>query len=63
MPAPRKPSTPTPEDPRQREPIQDPPVNLEHDIEQDEPVRQAEGEAAADPNPDQVVFDANKTER
>jgi hypothetical protein len=51
------PSTPTPEDPREREPIHDPPVNPEHDIEQETPVRQAE----KDPSPDRVVFDENKT--
>jgi hypothetical protein len=47
------PSTPTPEDPRQREPIHDPPVNPEHDAGET-PVRQAEN-----PSPDQVVFDEN----
>jgi hypothetical protein len=51
---PRNPSTPTPEDPRQKEPMQDPPVDPEHDIDQDDP---------PNPSPDQVVFDANKTER
>ena len=50
-----KPSTPTPEDPREREPIHDPPVDPEHDIEQIEPVRQAE--------PDEVVFDAEIVEQ
>lgn len=55
---PPRPMTPTPEDPREREPIQDPPVNPEHDIERKEPVRQAEGIEAGNPNADEVVFDA-----
>jgi hypothetical protein len=60
------PSTPTPEDPRQREPIHDPPVNPEHDVERETPTRQAEGDiekgvVPQDPSPDQVVFDENRT--
>jgi hypothetical protein len=40
------PGQPTPEDPRQREPIHDPPIDPEHDdVERVNPVRQ--GEAAA----------------
>ena len=36
------PNTPTPEDPRQNEPIRDPPVDPEHDdVERLNPVRQA----------------------
>jgi hypothetical protein len=59
------PSTPTPEDPREREPIHDPPVNPEHDVERETPVRQAEGDIEkgvepADPSPDRVVFDENR---
>jgi hypothetical protein len=37
-----QPGTPTPEDPRQNEPIHDPPVDPEHDdVERVNPVRQA----------------------
>jgi len=57
-----KPSTPMPGDPRENEPMHDPPVNPEHDIEQEEPVRQASGVEVPDPQPDQVVIDANETE-
>ena len=42
-----QPTTPTPEDPREKDPVRDPPVDPEHDIE----------------NPDDVVFDADETER
>jgi hypothetical protein len=52
------PSTPTPEDPREKEPIHDPPVDPERDIGQDEPVRQAEG-----PQDGEVLFDADEVER
>jgi hypothetical protein len=57
------PSPPTPEDPRQNEPMHDPPVNPEHDIEREEPVRQARGVETPDPSPDNVIVDANETER
>ena len=44
-----QPGTPTPEDPREHEPIHDPPIDPEHDdVERVNPVRQGEGEAAAD---------------
>ncbi|MBX5461185.1 MAG: hypothetical protein IRZ28_08850 [Steroidobacteraceae bacterium] len=59
------PGTPTPEDPRQREPIHDPPVDPEHDeLERVNPVRQAgesaedEMDATEDPD-DEVLFDEN----
>ena len=38
---PTTPTGPTPEDPRQREPIHDPPVDPEQDSEREQPVRQA----------------------
>lgn len=38
-----QPGTPTPEDPRENEPIQDPPIDPEHDdVERVNPVRQGE---------------------
>jgi hypothetical protein len=65
-----RPSGPTPEDPRQREPIHDPPVDPEHDeVERENPVRQASGKPrgsgergieAPDPSPDDVVFDESR---
>jgi hypothetical protein len=60
-----QPGAPTPEDPRQREPIQDPPLDPEHDdVERINPVRQAEdierGVGAKDPAPDTVVFDETR---
>ena len=58
-----QPGTPTPEDPRQNEPIHDPPVDPEHDdIERTNPTRQAEdvervgGKAPAD----SIVFDETR---
>lgn len=63
MPQPHTPSTPTPEDPRQNEPMHDPPVNPEHDIDEEEPVRRAEDGGARDLASDAVVFDADKSER
>lgn len=40
--------TPTPEDPRQNEPIQDPPIDPEHDdIERVNPVRQGRNNVEA----------------
>lgn len=65
---PTTPSTPTPEDPRQREPIHDPPVDPEHDdFERENPVRQADEaddpddfDPGADPDPpDDILFDEN----
>ena len=52
------PATPTPEDPREKEPIRDPPVDPEHDIDQEEPVRQAEESQGGE-----VLFDADEVER
>jgi hypothetical protein len=50
-----QPGTPTPEDPRQNEPIHDPPVNPEHDDgERPTPTRQAEDAT----NP--IVFDESR---
>ena len=48
------PSGPTPEDPRQREPIHDPPVDPEHDPMGNEP-REAGSER------DHVIYDENRT--
>jgi len=42
---PDPPGGPTPEDPREREPIRDPPVHPEHDVERKNPVRQADPES------------------
>jgi hypothetical protein len=43
-----QPGAPTPEDPRQNEPIQDPPMDPEHDdVERINPVRQANNAALA----------------
>ena len=61
-----QPGTPTPEDPRQHEPIHDPPVDPEHDdVERVNPVRQADGDVergvgAKDPAPDSIVFDESR---
>lgn len=50
-----RPGTPTPEDPRQNEPIHDPPVDPEHDdVERVKPVRQAEDPAES------IVFDETR---
>jgi hypothetical protein len=46
---------PTPEDPREHEPMRDPPIYPDHDDERE--VRQAGGIEAADPSPDAVVYD------
>lgn len=60
------PGTPTPEDPRQREPMHDPPVDPAHDIGEDVPVRQA-GDDTTEPGTgtprpsDNVLFDENRT--
>lgn len=58
-----QPSTPMPEDPREREPIHDPPVDPEHDIEQDDRVRQAGGPVGDGPHSGEVVFDGQEPER
>jgi hypothetical protein len=39
-----QPGKPTPDDPRKDAPIKDPPVNPDHDVEEPEPVRQADGD-------------------
>jgi hypothetical protein len=39
-----QPGKPTPDDPRKDAPIKDPPVNPEHDPEEPEPIREADGE-------------------
>jgi hypothetical protein len=54
-PAPR--TGPTPEDPREHEPMRDPPIYPEHDDE----VRQADGASGVevpDPSPDDVIYDS-----
>jgi hypothetical protein len=48
---------PTPEDPREHEPMRDPPIYPEHDDGEGE-VRQADGIEAPDPAPGSVVADA-----
>jgi hypothetical protein len=58
-PAPR--TGPTPEDPREHEPMRDPPIYPEHDDVGVEEVRQANdasGVEAPDPSPDDVVYDS-----
>jgi hypothetical protein len=63
---PTTPGAPTPEDPRQREPIKDPPIDPEHDdIERENPVRQAgendiERGAGTARSTDNIVFDENR---
>jgi hypothetical protein len=47
---------PTPEDPREPEPVRDPPIYPEHDDGAGE-VRQAHGIKAPCPSPDAVVYD------
>jgi hypothetical protein len=59
-----QPGTPTPEDPRQNEPIHDPPVDPEHDdVERIKPVRQADdvkrNAGAKDPAAP-IVFDETR---
>jgi len=52
---------PTPEDPREHEPMRDPPIYPEHDDVGVEEIRQAGGNSgieAPDPSPDAVVYDA-----
>jgi len=76
MPAPRttpkerdkpafQPGTPTPEDPRQNEPIHDPPVDPEHDdVERENPVRRAEDlerdVGGKDSAADSIIFDETR---
>jgi hypothetical protein len=50
---------PTPEDPREHEPMRDPPIYPEHDDDDDGEgeVRQAGGIEAAARSPDAVVYD------
>ncbi len=62
------PGQPTPEDPRQNEPIRDPPLDPERDdVERLSPERRARlediepGVEAPNPAPDQVVFDENRS--
>jgi len=58
-----QPGQPTPDDPRKDSPMRDPPANPEHDIDEPEPVRQADepgGIETVDPSPDNVVFDENR---
>jgi hypothetical protein len=50
------PPGPTPEDPREHEPMRDPPIYPEHDNGEGE-VRQAHGIEAPDLSPDSVVDD------
>ena len=50
------PPQPTPEDPREHEPMRDPPIYPEHDDGEGE-VRQAGGIEAPNPSPDSVIFD------
>jgi hypothetical protein len=52
--APEPPKTPTPEDPREHEPMRDPPIYPEHDDGEGE-VRQARGKKAANPTADSTV--------
>ena len=49
---------PTPEDPREHEPMRDPPIYPEHDDVGVEEIRQARGDRgveAPDPSPDSIV--------
>lgn len=58
-----QPGTPTPEDPRQNEPIHDPPIDPEHDdVERIKPTRQAEDveRATGTKDGDAVVFDETR---
>jgi hypothetical protein len=51
---------PTPEDPREHEPMRDPPIYPEHDDVGVEEIRQAHrdrGVEAPDPSPDSIVSD------
>ena len=52
-----QPGKPTPEDPRQNTPVEDPPVHPEHDDVE----RVSGGQQADDPSPDRVLFDENRT--
>lgn len=60
-PSPTPGTGPTPEDPREHEPVRDPPIYPEHDDDRSEGVRQAddaEGVMAPDRAPDEVVYDS-----
>jgi len=54
------PKNPTPEDPREHEPMRDPPIYPEHDDGEGE-VRQAGAIASPDPAPDAVVFNSSRS--
>ncbi len=49
-----QPGKPTPDDPRKEAPIKDPPVDPDRDVEEPEPVRQA------DEGSDRVLYDENR---
>ncbi|HSY07046.1 MAG TPA: hypothetical protein VK820_00755 [Steroidobacteraceae bacterium] len=53
---PASPSHPTPEDPREHEPMRDPPIYPEHDGDEGE-IHEAAGIEALDPSPDGVVYE------
>ena len=58
---PRPRTGPTPEDPREHEPVRDPPIYPDHDDVGVEEIRQAHetfGVESPDPSPDAVVYDA-----
>jgi hypothetical protein len=54
---PEPPKDPAPEDPREHEPMSDPPIYPEHDAGEGE-VREARGIEAPDPSPDSDASDA-----
>jgi hypothetical protein len=54
---PAPPTRPTPEDPRENEPMRDPPIYPEHDDDGEGEVRQAGGIEAPDSSPDAVLYD------
>ena len=59
---PRARTGPTPEDPREHEPMRDPPIYPDHDDVGVEEIRQARGIGgieSPDPSPDAVVDDAD----
>lgn len=58
-----RPGQPTPDDPRTREPIHDPPVHPEHDPPEPPPQHARHGVKAPDPAPDDVIFDENESGR
>ena len=56
-----QPGTPTPEDPRQNEPIHDPPVDPEHDDVERAPARHAPDAPAGGKDPaEPIVFDETR---